>query len=200
MLIFMVAIGLSACAKETSQSNTAVNDVFTPTPQALENTPGQTGVNDTAELFSSDQLGLCFSYPQGYTQTSSNNTVGIVAPFLPGAGDTAGRLSLEISDSYNRTVERIANEDMTYAVAQQGVPLENLGRWTITVGGEQAVVLDGMPGQDLQRRVYVVHEQTLYILAFSPTRSENKAIGDQMEALYTAVINSWDWSPCFASQ
>jgi hypothetical protein len=180
---------------------TAVADVFTPTPQVLESTPAQTSVSDTAELFASDsdRLGLCFSYPQGYTQLPYNDAVQIAAPDLPGT-DTKGLFWLEISDSYNRTAEKIADEDMTYAVAQQGVPLENLGHWTVTLYGEQAVVLDGMPGQDLQRRVYVVHQQTLYVLAFMPTRSENKAASDQMEALYTPVTSSWAWSPCSVKQ
>ena len=53
-----------------------------------------------------------------------------------------------------------------------------------------------LPFNDAVERVYVVHEQTLYVLAFMPTRSENKAANDQMEALYSAVINSWAWSSC----
>ena len=146
-----------------------------------------------SELFSSDQLGLCFSYPQGYTQISAD-AVEIAAPDLSGS-DVKGLFWLEISDSENRTAEEIADEDMTYAI-DVGVPTENLGRWTVTLGGEQAVVLDGMPGQELQRRVYIVREQTLYMLGFWPARSENKAAGDQMEALYTVVTNSWTWSPC----
>jgi hypothetical protein len=168
---------------------TAVTDVFTPAPQVLESTPAQTSANDTAELFSSDRLGLCFSYPQGYAQLPYNDTVEIAAPDLPGS-DVKGLFWLEISDSYNRTAEEIADEDMTYAA---GV---DVGRWTVTLGGEQAVVLDGMPGQELQRRVYVVRGQTLYVLAFWPARSENKAASEQMEALYDAVSSSWAWSPC----
>ena len=170
-------------------------DFFTSTPQALESTPTQTSVNDTAELSSSDsdRLGVCFSYPQGYTQRPYNDAVEIVAPDIPGS-DTKGLFWIEISDSYNRTAEEIADQDMIYAIAV------DVGRWTVTLGGEQAVVLDGMSGQELQRRVYVVHQQTLYVLGFWPTRSENKAAGDQMEALYAAVINSWTWSPCSASE
>ena len=180
---------------------TVVADVFTPTPQVLESTPAQTSGNDTVELSSSDsdRLGLCFAYPQGYTQLPNKDAVQIAAPDLPGY-HMKGLFWLEISDSYDRTAEKIADQDMTYAVTQQGVPLENLGRWTVTFGGEQAVVLDGMPGQELQRRVYAVHQQTLYVLAFMPTRSENKAASDQMEALYTAVTSSWAWSPCSARQ
>lgn len=201
LAIAMLAFVLSACGAPATLTLEQTISTETPTPQVLESTPVQTSVNDTAELFSSDsdRLGLCFSYPQGYTQLPYNDSVQIAAPDLPGT-DTKGRFWLELSDSYNRTAEEIADEDMTYAVAQQGVPLENLGRWNVTLGGEQAVVLDGMPGQDLQRRVYIVHQQTLYVLAFVPTRSENKAAGDQMEALYTAVTNSWAWSPCSASQ
>lgn len=186
-------IVLSACAQEASQSNTAVADMFTPTPQVLESTPVSTSVNDTAQFFSSDELGFCFSYPQGYTQLPYNDTVEIAAPDLPGS-DLTGLFWLERSDAYDRTAEVIADQDMTAA------GLSSIGRSFMTLDGEQAVVLDGMPGQDFQRRVYVVHDQTLYVLAFMPTRSENKAVSDQLESLYDAVTNSWAWSPCSASE
>ena len=193
MLIVMVEIVLSACGKETSQSDTAIADVFTPTPQVLESTPVPTSVNDTAQIFSSNQLGLCFSYPEGYTQLPYEDTAEIVGPELPGS-DRRGLFWLEKSDAYDRTAEVIADQDMTAA----GIP--SVGRSFVTLDGEPAVVLDGMPGQDLQRRVYVVHDQTLYVLAFMPTRSDNKAAVDQMEALYDAITNSWAWSPCSATE
>jgi hypothetical protein len=195
--IFFILSGLvSSCSTvppstpavgKVEPPQTAVADVFTPVPQALESTPTQTSVTDTAELFSSDRLGLCFSYPQGYTQLPYNDAVQIAAPGIPGTV-----FWIEISDSYNRTAEKIADQDMTTVAGL------SVGRWTVTLGGEQAVVLDGMPGQDFQRRVYVVHQQTLYVLTFMPTRSENKMVSDQMEALYAAVTSSWTWSPCSA--
>ena len=200
LLLAVIALLLNACSYSfevlsTPNSAPSVADVFTPTPQALESTPAQTSVNDTVELASSDsdRLGLCFSYPQGYTQLPSTDMVEITAPDIPGT-DTKGLFWIEISDSYDRSAEVIADQDMTFA------PGVDVGRWTETLDGEQAVVLDGMPGQDLQRRVYVVHEQTLYVLAFMPTRSENTAAGDQMETLYAAVMNSWAWSPCSARE
>ena len=173
----------------TGSSQTAVTDLITPTPQVLENTPDQTNVDDTAELFSSDRLGLCFSYPQGYTQIPYNDSVEII-PAEPTGSDLKGLFWLEISDSNNLSAEEIADQEITYAYSA------SVERWTITLDGEQAVVLDGMPGQDLQRRVYVVHQQTLYVLAFMPTRSEDKAAGEQLEALYAEITKSWSWSPC----
>jgi hypothetical protein len=192
-LLLLNACSFSVEVVSTPTSAPAVVDVFTPAPQALESTPTQPGVNDTVELASSDsdRLGLCFSYLQGYTQLPYNDAVEIVAPDLPGM-DTKGLFWIEISDAYDRTAEKIADEDLTIAA---GV---DVGRSTVMIGGEPAVVLDGMPGQDFQRRVYVVHEQTLYVLAFMPTRSENKAVNDQMDALYNAVTSSWAWSPCSA--
>ena len=195
-LMVIVAIAISACGADTSPSNSAVNDVSTPPPEALESTPAETGGNDTLEVFSSDELGLCFSYPEEFDQNSSGDTFSIDTPRIPGAGDT--HFWLEISDAYDRTALRIADEDMTIAFSQ-GISRASLDWWTITLGGEEAVVVDGMPGQDLQRRVYAVRDQTLYILAFMPTRSEIQEASDQMETLYTAVTNSWSWSPCSAS-
>lgn len=192
-LIVIITLVLSACTKETSQSNTVVAEVSTSTPQVPESTTVQPGMDDSMESFSSDQLGLCFSYPKGYSQLPESGTLEIVGPELPGT-DSRGLFWLEISDSYDRTAEVIADQDLTTAA---GV---DVNRWTVTLDGEQAVVLDGMPGQDLQRRVYVVHQGTLYVLAFMPARSENKAAGDQMEALYAAITNSWAWSPCSASE
>lgn len=193
MLSIIITIIVSACARAAAPSDTAVANVFTSTPPVRASTPIATAVNDTAQFFSSAELGLCFSYPQGYTQLPYNDTVQISAPNLPGT-DTQGLFWLERSDAYNRTAEKIADQDMTAA------GLSSVGRSFITMDGEPAVVLDGMPGQDLQRRVYVVHGQTLYVLAFMPTRSANKAAGDQTEALYQTVTNSWAWSPCSASK
>lgn len=184
LLLALSSLLLNACSF-------SLEVLSTPTSTPLENLPAQTSVNDTMELLSSDsdRLGLCFSYPQEYTQIPNIDTVEIAVPDLPGT-DVKGLFWIEISDAYDRTAEKIADEDRTFAAGL------DVGRWTVMLDGEQAVVLDGMPGQDLQRRVYVVHEQTLYVLAFMPTRSENQAESDRMEALYNAVTSSWAWSPC----
>ena len=200
-LLLIFAIVLASCNSFAGNTQVIPPSVTTPAETESSDQTPSSGIEPTLEIsasetefFSSDQLGLCFSYPLGYTQISAD-AVEIVAPDLPGS-DVKGFFWFEISDSKNRTAEEIADEDMTYAVDQQGVPLENLGRWNLTIDGEQAVVLDGMPGQELQRRVYIVREQTLYMLGFSPVRSENKAANDQMEVLYEAVTRSWAWSPC----
>ena len=209
LAIAMLVFVLSACGvpatstfDQTSSPTAVILATNTPFPviptetstlHVLESTPVPPSVNDTAQWFSSDQLELCFSYPEGYTQLPYEDTVEIIGPELP-APDLRGLFWLEKSDAYDRTAEVIADQDMT------ATGLSSVGRSFVTLDGKEAVVLDGMPGQDFQRRVYVVHDQTLYVLAFMPTRSENRAASDQLEALYAAVINSWAWSPCPANE
>jgi hypothetical protein len=165
----------------------------TPAP-AIEPTREQSSdLSLPTESFSSDRLSLCFSYPQGYEQIPSGDSIEIAAPDLPGS-DAKGLFWLEIGNAYGRSAETIAAQDMTLAAGA------DIGRSTMMLAGEPAVVLDGMPGQDLQRRVYVVRQPTLYVLAFMPTRSENRAASEQMETLYAAVTGSWAWSPCAAAQ
>jgi len=184
--IVLAAILLCGCEKEPLPSQTAVFEADATVSQETQSSPVETEANGSLES-SFDQLGLCFSYPQGYTQIP--DTLEIVAPDLPGT-DLRALFWLEMSDPDNRSTEEIADQELANA---NGV---NADRWTVTLDGEEAVVLDGMPGQDLQRRVYVVHQQTLYILAFMPTRSENQVANDQMETLFAAITGSWSWSPC----
>lgn len=189
MLIVMAVLVLSACQTGLSPSAPTFTEVNPPTLQVIESTPTLSGASVPMVAYSSDRLGLCFSYPQGYTPLPESKTVEIVAPELPGT-DLRGLFWLEMSDAYDRSADVIADQELTYA---NGL---DVGRWNVTLGGESAVVLDGMPGQDLQRRMYVVHQKTLYVLAFMPTRSQNEAANEQMEALYTAITNSWAWFPC----
>jgi hypothetical protein len=58
------------------------------------------------------------------------------------------------------------------------------------VGGEPAVQVDGLPGPDPWRRVFVVHADRLYTLSFQPWGS-----GAALEELYTLVIESLHFLP-----
>jgi hypothetical protein len=186
-LIVLTGITLCSCEKGISPSSTNVVEDTSDNSQVVET---EAGVIPEV-WFSDDVLGICFSYPQGYSQLPDSSTVEVVAPDLPDTNEKA-IFWLETSDAYDRSAAVIADQDLTTA---SGVEVD---RWTVALGGEEAVVLDGMPGQDLQRRVYVVHEETLYMLGFMPTHSANTAANDQMEALFTAITNSWAWTPCSA--
>jgi hypothetical protein len=60
--------------------------------------------------------------------------------------------------------------------------------------GEPAVILDGMPGQDLGRVVLVGHHGRLFELTFVPDERANEAY-TQMEALFASVTGSLRFLP-----
>ena len=200
-LLLFVAVALAACSSPASTLPVASPSVptllagesqqQTPVPVIEPTTEQSSALSFPTESFSSDRLGLCFSYPQGYQQIPYGDSIEIAAPDVPGS-DAKALFWLETSESYGRSAETIAAQDMTLVAGA------DIGRSTMMLAGEPAVVLDGMPGQDFQRRVYVVRQPTLYILAFMPTRSENRAASEQIEALYATVTGSWAWSPCAA--
>jgi hypothetical protein len=59
------------------------------------------------------------------------------------------------------------------------------------IGGEPAVMLDGMPGQHLSRQVVVVHGGRLYRLTFVPSDRSLAESYEQMEHLYASVLDSF---------
>jgi hypothetical protein len=155
--------------------------------------PATETVTTPKKVVVNEPLGFCFSYPGEYTQVPDTGVLEISAPQIPGTS-TNEIFWLEISDANNRTTEEIVNQGLANTSGK------DVGRWTVSLGGEPAQVLDGMPGQDLQRRVIIVRDASLYILAFMPTRSDNQAINHQLETLFEAITSSWVWmstgKPC----
>jgi hypothetical protein len=175
-----------ATATQPVQSEPATT---APTPQPATLTPGGTGV----ETVRQGSLDFCFSFPQGYTLLPFGESVEVVGPHS-GSGPEPGMMWIDVGDAQGRTAEDAANEELSY------VGGSNPPRYTVLLGGEEAVVFDGMPGQNLVRRVYIVHAGKLIIPTFSPYGSDNAFANDQMEALYAAVTSSWVWissgAPC----
>ncbi len=68
----------------------------------------------------------------------------------------------------------------------------NIERTELQVDGEPAVVVDGLPGPDPWRRVFVVHEERLYTLSFQPWVPGGATALDE---LYTLVIESLHFLP-----
>jgi hypothetical protein len=70
-----------------------------------------------------------------------------------------------------------------------------LERSSTTVAGEAALMLDNVPGQEINRRVVFVHDNLLYQLMFAPA---DPAVGEAfsgMEALQEQVLGSFTFLP-----
>ncbi len=61
---------------------------------------------------------------------------------------------------------------------------------SIMLGGEAAVMLDNLPGQDTNRRVVTVHDDRVYDLVIHGVGANYGEAGELAEALYDTVITS----------
>lgn len=67
----------------------------------------------------------------------------------------------------------------------------NIEHTDLTIDGEQAVLMNGLLGQDIVRTVVIVHNDLLYTLSFMPWDKNDTALVN----LYTAIVNSLHFLP-----
>ncbi len=145
---------------------------------------------DTA-LFQNEAQGYCLLYPAGYAVeefadgsaqiTSAPRELAPPQPFV----------SIRVTPAGGRSATQVADE-LEAEFAGMELAIE---RSVIAVGGEDAVVLDGLPGQDINRQVVVVHADKLYHLTFVPASEDYGDLYPQMGALYRTVIDSLAFTP-----
>ena len=166
--------------------------------QASSTTPpsDNTTVTGPAQTVTNEPLDYCFAYPHGFTQLTNDSQVEVIGPHS-GSGPEPGLVWIDATDAQGRSAQDVAEEEVN---AFGGSP----PRSTVVLGGEEALVLDGMPGQDAIRKVYIVRDGLLYTLSFSPYGSDNATANAQMEMLFASVTSSWVWmssaTPCPATE
>jgi hypothetical protein len=161
----------------TQEIESQASNTTAPTDNATVTGPALTVTNEP--------LDYCFAFPDGFTQQTNDSQVEVVGPHS-GSGPEPGLVWIDATDAQGRSAQEVADEEVN---AFGGSP----PRSTVMLGGEEALVLDGMPGQDALRKVYIVHDGLLYTLSFSPYRSDNATANAQMEMLFASVTSSWVW-------
>ena len=145
------------------------------------------------ELLRNDEEGYCLLYPSYSTSLSGYI---VINPNTSTGGDMPGDawVLINTETAGNRTAAQIAEEQ----IASVGTGF-NITRTDVLVDGEQAIVVDGLPGQDSTRYVFVVHNDHLYKLAFMPWYP-NATDPTPLENLYTTVIESFYFLPVNSSE
>ena len=131
----------------------------------------------------------CLAYPAEYKveQPSASEIVLVIGGLLDAANP---RVHINVTDAAggvtaDTAADRVAAEFKDF----------KLDRTVRTVAGEPAVVLDRIPGQEINRRVLFVQDGLLYDLMFAPA---DPAAGDAfkgMEALQGQVLGSFAFLP-----
>jgi hypothetical protein len=89
------------------------------------------------------------------------------------------------------TVEQAAEK----VVGLYTVPGLEVQQKEIIMDGVKAIVLDGLTGQDPNRRVVIVHKDILYTLYFALMDRNQPEVYAQAEELYNTVIQSFNFRP-----
>ena len=140
------------------------------------------------EVLTNEALGYAFLYPDTYTLVALDSGDNLVIDSI--MNHTDPRLGIEVEAAAGRTAGEVA--DALLAEYPEGFVI---GRSTITLDGEEAVVLDQVPGQDMNRLVFVVNGDRLYRFMFTHAAPDEGDTYTRMENLYTVVTNSFRFLP-----
>jgi len=144
---------------------------------------------DDTRLLVNARHGYCLLYSIEYKVEESNpSETSLVIGGLLNAQDP--RVNIVVEEANSRTAAAVADE------IESGFPGFSVERSTITVGGVEAIVLDKLPGQDINRRVFFEHNGLLYQLMFF-WEADESAGGSyaRMEALYDIIVASFTFIP-----
>jgi hypothetical protein len=153
------------------------------TPSQIGTPAGCPETADGAQLFVNTDDGYCVLYPAGYVaeQTAPGSTSLVLGSIM---NHTDPRVSIDVTSADGRSLAEVGDQ---IAADYAGF---DVSRGTATVGGEEALVLDNLPGQDLNRRLVVIHGGRVYSFFFTPLGDSDEARAT-MEAFYQQVVNSF---------
>lgn len=124
--------------------------------------------------------------------TPNDNYVSIVAP--QGNGGHPGGAFIFIEPANGRSAEQAADQALETAKAQLGAGSTLSTSTVMGIDGVPAFVINGMPGQDSNRQLFMVHDDLLYRIMFSP---DDPQVGDayrQMEDAYAMIVNTFHFT------
>ncbi|HEX6383679.1 MAG TPA: hypothetical protein VF177_03315, partial [Anaerolineae bacterium] len=130
--------------------------------------------------------GICFLYPESFNAFQGED--GTITLYVRSMlNDHVPLASIRYTPSEGQTLEALAAQRLADYAWPDTQPE------SITLGGEAAVMLDNLPGQDTNRRVVAVHEDRVYDLVFHGIGANYGAAGELAEALYDTVIASFQF-------
>jgi hypothetical protein len=197
-LLIFSALVLSACSQAVAASpepgstpNAGVEPpaVFTDTETGQTVTVKCSRSSDEVRLLINPVHGYCLQYPPEYDIFFPNESeIMLFKRSVLNANEP--RVSIKVQPSDDLTLEQAADQ-----IAEvYAVPGTEPVRETLTMDGEEAILLAGLSGQDPNRQVVVQHNDQLYYLFFIEFNKSNPEYA-QFETLYNTVIQSFNFSP-----
>lgn len=64
----------------------------------------------------------------------------------------------------------------------------------MSIDGEKALVVKGLPGQDPNLQLFMVHNDLLYHMIFAPDDPQSVVAYRQMEDVYAMIVNTFHFA------
>jgi hypothetical protein len=134
--------------------------------------------------YANEAQGYSVFLPKGYGVTPQGE--GQVAIFPQGEGHPGGAW-IVVEAANGRSAEQVVE-----AVKAELGPGFNvsIGR-VLDIEGARALVVNGLPGQDPNRQVFMVHDDRLYHITFAPDDPQMGEAYRQMEEVYAMIVNTF---------
>lgn len=193
-LLFFSGLAISACTY-LSQASQAPDNSSKPNLIQPENVPENESTQDILVDWSQNSdgtrllvnmfAGYCIRYPAEYdiALVDSNRVMFFKGSYM-NTSEPNAYIDVQVVNGMN--VEHAADR----IVATFGIPGEEVTRVELFIGGEKAIMLDNLSGQDPNRQVVVIHQDTLYTLYFMLVDKSQSVVSAQAEVLYKALITS----------
>lgn len=147
-----------------------------------------TATEDTY-ILRNPQHGYCLLYPTTHKVERPNpDEVNLVIGGLLNTIDP--RANIKVMAAEGRTAETLAGEIVT------GFEGFEITRSETTVADQPAVVLDNVPGQDINRQVIFAHEDRLYHIYFTPL---DPAAPETLDAFAQGILDTFNFIPVSAT-
>ena len=145
--------------------------------------------SDATQLLINSPLGYCVQYPVGYDLDLENGMQILIVKHTPLNAEDPN-VFITVEPANGRTVEQVADT----LIADYSVPGLEVTRMPLVIDQEQAIRIDGLTGQDPNRHVVVIHNDSLYHMTFS-LMQDTPDVRAQAEVLYNTVIQSFSFHP-----
>jgi len=179
-----------------SETEETPNDETNP-PEVLSDPESGQAITDKC-VRSSDEVRLlinsvhqyCLQYPAEYDVFFPNESeMMLVKRFVLNTSEPS--VSITVQPAGALTLEGAADQIAgVYAIPGVEVIYQPL-----TIGGEAAIMLDGLSGQDPNRQVVVLRNGRLYNLYFLQMNKNQPELYAQAETLYNTVTQSFNFRP-----
>jgi len=128
--------------------------------------------------------GVCFLYPDNYEVFQVDD--GSLTLYVDSLMNTEAPLaSIQFKPMDGRSIQEVIPDYPSDA------ELAAMSFLTIDLGGEMATVMDNLPGQDINRRIFALHEDRIIDVMIARFGPEYGVVGEQAEALYKTIMESF---------